>query len=184
MVGMEEYLDVRDLWRAGKSISEIARLTGRDRKTVRRLVREKAPGPRAPRGVSSKLDPFRDYLLLQRLLQDKVSNAAVLFDEIRERGYTGGRSILWEFLHPLRSLLEDRATVRFETPPGKQAQVDWGSFRKARMETGAGVRAHAGLVAGQLSRFQRDPGSAGLPGLPRTCLPSPSRSSWRRSRRR
>ena len=129
MVGMEEYLDVRDLWRAGKTISEIARLTGRYRKTVRRLMQGKAPGPRAPRLVSSKLDPFRDYLL-QRLLHDKVSNAAVLFDEIRARGYTGGRSILWEFLHPLRSMLEDRTTVRFETPPGKQAQADWGTFRK------------------------------------------------------
>jgi integrase len=67
---MEEYLDVRDLWRAGKTLSEIARLTGRDRKTLRRLVRDQAPGPRAPRVVSSKLDPFRDYLL-QRLLQDR-----------------------------------------------------------------------------------------------------------------
>ncbi len=57
---MEEYLDVRDLWRAGKSLSEIARLTGRDRKTLRRVVREGPPGPRAPRLVSSKLDPFRD----------------------------------------------------------------------------------------------------------------------------
>jgi transposase len=126
---MEEYLDVKDLWRAGKTLSEIARVTGRDRKTVRRLVRDQAPGPRAPRVVSSKLDPFRDYLL-QRLLQDKVTNAAVLFDEIRAQGYAGGRSILWEFLHPLRSLLEDRTTVRFETPPGKQAQADWGTFRK------------------------------------------------------
>jgi len=88
LVGMEEYLDVKDLWRAGKSLSEIARLTGRDRKTLRRLVHGGAPAPRTPRLVSSKLDPFRDYLL-QRLLHDKVSNAAVLFDEIRERGYTG-----------------------------------------------------------------------------------------------
>jgi transposase len=126
---MEESLDIQALWRSGKSVSEIARVTGRNRRTIRRLVRQGAPAPRVPRLVSSKLDPFRDYLL-QRLLQDKVGNAAVLFDEIRERGYTGKRSILWEFLHPLRALLEDRATVRFETPPGKQAQVDWGMFRK------------------------------------------------------
>jgi len=33
-------------------------------------------------------------------------------------------------LHPLRALLEDRTTVRFETPPGKQAQADWGTSRK------------------------------------------------------
>jgi len=126
---MEERLDVQALWRAGKTVSEIARTTGRNRRTVRRLIHQGVPQPRTPRLVSSKLDPFREYLL-ERLLEGKVSNAAVLFDEIRERGYTGGRSILWEFLHPLRELLVDRATVRFETPPGRQAQVDWGMFRK------------------------------------------------------
>ena len=126
---MEETLDVQALWRAGKTVSEIARATGRNRRTIRRLIHQGVPQPRTPRLVASKLDPFREYLL-QRLLEGKVSNAAVLFDEIRERGYTGGRSILWEFLHPLRELLADRATVRFETPPGRQAQVDWGMFRK------------------------------------------------------
>ena len=129
LVGMEETLDIQALWRAGKSVSEIARVTGRNRRTIRRLIRQGAPSPRSPRLVSSKLDPFREYLL-QRLLTDHVTNAAVLFDEIRERGYSGGRSILWEFLRPLRELAADRVTVRFETPPGKQAQVDWGTFRK------------------------------------------------------
>lgn len=129
MVGMEETLDIQTLWRAGKSVSEIARTTGRNRRTVRRLIQQGAPMPRAPRLVTSKLDPHREYLL-QRLLHDKVTNAAVLFDEIRERGYTGGRSILWEFLQPLRELAADRVTVRFETPPGKQGQVDWGTLRK------------------------------------------------------
>src|SRR5438270_400827 len=42
----------------------------------------------------------------------------------------GGRSILWEFLRPLRPLVAEKATVRFETPPGRQAQVDWGVFKK------------------------------------------------------
>src|SRR2546427_6812749 len=129
LVGMEETLDVQALWRTGKSVSEIARVTGRNRRTVRRLIHQGAASPRTPRLVSSKLDPFRDYLL-QRLLQDHVTNAAVRFDEIRERGYAGGRSILWEFLHPLRELVADRVTVRFETAPGKQGQVDWGIFRK------------------------------------------------------
>src|SRR5690348_155206 len=93
LVGMEETLDVQALWRAGKSVSEIARVTARNRRTIRRLIHQGTPSPRAGRLVPSKLDSFREYLL-QRLLQDKVTNAAVLFDEIRERGYTGGRSIL------------------------------------------------------------------------------------------
>ncbi len=84
LVGMEETLDVQALWRAGKSVSEIAWLTGRNRRTVRQLIHQGKPSSRAPRLASSKLDPFSEYLL-QRLLQDKVTNAAVLFDEIREQ---------------------------------------------------------------------------------------------------
>ena len=129
VVGMEGYLDIIELWRQGRSISEIARHTGHDRKTVRRLVEHGPPQPRVPRQVSSKLDPFREYLI-KRLIDDKVTNAAVLYDEIRALGYEGGRSILWDFLRPLRSVLEERVTVRFETPPGKQAQADWGDFKK------------------------------------------------------
>jgi transposase len=123
-------LDVREAWRRGKSISAIARETGRDRKTIRRLLREGEPQPRGPRRVVSKLDPFRDYLLERMLGPDKVTNATVLFDEIQELGYEGGLSILWEFVKPLRALVGEMATVRFETPPGRQGQVDWGTFKK------------------------------------------------------
>lgn len=62
MVGREELMDIHELWIRGKSTSEIARLTGRDRKTVRRALRECGPaGPHA-RQVTSKLDPFRNYI--------------------------------------------------------------------------------------------------------------------------
>ena len=37
MVGQREYMDIHDAWVRGKSISEISRPTGRDRKTIRRL---------------------------------------------------------------------------------------------------------------------------------------------------
>jgi len=56
-------------------------------------------------------------------------DAEVLYDEIRELGYRDGRSILKEFMHPFRSLAKEKATVRFETPPGHQGQVDWESSR-------------------------------------------------------
>jgi len=84
MVGQREFMDVHDAWVRGKSISEIARQTGRDRKTVRRLLRKGAQPARKPRQISSKLDPFRDYLLARMVGGDPVSNAEVLYDEIRE----------------------------------------------------------------------------------------------------
>ncbi len=130
MVGQREFMDVHDAWVRGKSISEIARATGRDRKTIRRLLREGTAAPRKPRQISSKLDPFREYLLARMVGEDPVSNAEVLYDEIRELGYQGGRSILKEFMHPFRALAKEKATVRFETSPGRQAHVDWGTFKK------------------------------------------------------
>lgn len=133
MVGREEFMDIHGQWVRGKSISEIARLTGRDRKTIRKVIQEGGPGPRKGREVESKLDPFREYVI-GRVLdpEDPVTNTAVLLDEIRARGYTGGRSILKEFVQPFRPLVKEKTSERFETPPGKQAQVDWGSFRKPR----------------------------------------------------
>src|SRR6266478_2057797 len=93
MVGQREFMDVHDAWIQGKSISEIARQTGHDRKTIRRLLREGAQAGRNPRQISSKLDPFREYLLARMVGEDPVSNAEVLYDEIHELGYRGGRSI-------------------------------------------------------------------------------------------
>lgn len=45
-------------------------------------------------------------------------------------GYSGGRTILKDFMQPFRELVKERTTVRFETRPGQQAQVDWGTFQK------------------------------------------------------
>jgi transposase len=130
MVGKEEFMDIHSAYVQGMSISEIARRVGRDRKTIRHLLRQGGPGPRKPREVSSKLEPYREYLLGRMLGEDPVLNSEVLYDEIRERGYRGGHSILKEFIKPFRGLGQEKTTQRFETPPGKQAQVDWGHFKK------------------------------------------------------
>ena len=53
----------------------------------------------------------------------------MLLEELRQRGYYGGRTILTEFVQPLRSPRQEPATVRFETEPGVQAQVDFGTFK-------------------------------------------------------
>jgi transposase len=50
----------------------------------------------------------------------------VLTRELRERGYDGGYSTVKEYLQPKREAARTTAVRRFETPPGRQAQVDWG----------------------------------------------------------
>lgn len=57
-----------------------------------------------------------------------VFNANRLLHELRELGYTGGVTILKDYLKPYRPPRQPKAVVRFELGPGEQAQVDWGEF--------------------------------------------------------
>ncbi|MGB7729138.1 MAG: IS21 family transposase [Candidatus Acidiferrum sp.] len=118
--------ELTELQRQGMSIQGISKLTGWDRKTVRKyLLQPNAMpeyGPR--RRQASKLDPFKPYL--EERMRAGVWNAQVLLRELRGRNYTGGYTILKNWLHPQRSSARVVAVRRFETPPGKQAQVDWG----------------------------------------------------------
>jgi len=56
--------------------------------------------------------------------------AQVLYQEIKDQGYQGSYWPVRVFVRPFRD--EQRrlaeATIRFETAPGQQAQVDWGSL--------------------------------------------------------
>lgn len=127
MVRGEEALDIRQMFETGFSISEIARRTGRDRNTVRRVIRGEIPKPRRQRAVRpSKLDPYKDYILGR--MAEGVTNAVRICKEIREQGYSGGMTILRKFMHPHRPQRQGRITTRFETPPGHQAQIDTSEF--------------------------------------------------------
>jgi transposase len=122
-----EVKDIQEMKRAGLSVTGISKAIGIDRKTVRKyLDNSKTPTytPRAPR--PRILDPFKPYL--DQRLAAGIWNAAVLLRELRERGYKGGYTILTDYLHPLRQEAHRVAVRRFETPPGKQAQVDWGDL--------------------------------------------------------
>ena len=115
--------EIQKLRREGLAISAISRLTGFDRKTIRKyLCGGGIPryGPRAPR--PSKLDPFKEYL--EERLRDGVWNAVVLLREIKQLGYRGGYTILKEYLQPRRRAAKEVAVRRFETSPGQQAQLD------------------------------------------------------------
>ncbi len=125
MIGNGEFFMINELKEKGMSITQIAEKLGRDRKTIRRWLKEDNP-PTHKRSSKrkSKLDPHKDHI--RRRMEEGCYNAVVLLDEIRSQHYTGGMTILREFMKPLRPVYKEKATVRFETEPGDQAQVDWG----------------------------------------------------------
>jgi transposase len=130
MILQETWVMIKHLQQQGVSIRAIARQLGIDRNTVRRALRREGL-PRYIRTTprASKLDPFKPYLE-RRLVECPELTAVRLFQEIQAQGYPGRCSILRAFLRPLRQ--EHRRlgqlTVRFETAPGEQGQIDWGHF--------------------------------------------------------
>ena len=126
MIRLEEWVDIVSRRAAGQSIKSIARELGVSRNTVRATLRREGP-PRYERPAApSKLDPYRDYLI-DRLTDFPELSAKKLLAEIRAQGYTGGISILKDFTRPYR-VPRKGPVVRFETPPGQQAQCDFGEL--------------------------------------------------------
>jgi transposase len=121
---------ILELHRQGVSVSSIARRVGLDRKTVHKYIERglEPPlyGPRPPR--ASKIAPFSRYLC-ERLAAFPQLTGRRLHRELRDLGYTGGYSILTDFLRDIRPIEPAPFEVRFETPPGRQAQVDFAHFR-------------------------------------------------------
>ncbi|MCB1739994.1 MAG: IS21 family transposase [Gammaproteobacteria bacterium] len=130
MLKLEGLFVIHQLKEQGESIAAIARRTGLDRKTVRKYLRQglEAPvyGPRAPR--PRVIDPFVAYLR-ERLAQCPQLSAMRLLRELRERGYTGGRTAVSDYISSIRPAKPKGFEHRFETPPGHQAQVDFAQFQ-------------------------------------------------------
>ena len=107
----------------GVPVARIARRYGVSRQSVYNVLRGVSE-PKPGQGKPSKLDPFKQYL------RDRVEEfdlpATVLLREIRELGYQGGITILKEFVSDLKQESVRRVIERFETSPGRQAQLDWG----------------------------------------------------------
>jgi transposase len=131
MVQLGELMMILELHRQGLSVTAIARRTGRDPKTVRKYVERgiEAPvyGPRSV-GRPSKLAPFMGFLR-ERLTAFPDLSAARLTREVRELGYAGAYTAVKRFLAAIRPENGPKPyEVRFETPPGLQAQVDFARF--------------------------------------------------------
>jgi transposase len=132
MVGLREIVMIHDLKKQGLSLSAIARKVGCDRKTVKKHLDRglEAPlyGPRQPR--LTLLDPYKAYLR-ERVTSFPGLSGCRLHREVQELGFEGSYSTLKIYLRKIRPPMKAPFERRFETPPGKQAQVDFAEFSVA-----------------------------------------------------
>jgi transposase len=112
------------LLRENVPIAEIARRLGRSRQTIYNWKNAKQ-GNEEKRRRASKLDSFMAYV--ESRLEAYDLPATTLLRELVALGYSGGITILREVVARLKQRHVQRVVDRFETEPGRQAQVDWAS---------------------------------------------------------
>jgi transposase len=129
MLGAELVREMVARRERGEGIKRIARELGIDRKTVKRWLRLRVWQPRQPqRRRERQLDRFAE--LIERRAPEGGFNGVVLYRELKGVGFTGGLLQVQRFVRPYRQQRRwsELATVRFETGPGEQAQVDYGQL--------------------------------------------------------
>jgi transposase len=142
---------ILDLLGAGWSIRRVARETGHRHETIRRYgveagILQSKPGAKphtlaevptgskphtlptevptgSPRSTRSSAEPFRPFIEVEF---GKGRNAkAICYDLVEHHGYDGSYDAVKRLIRTLRKH-EPKVFCRFETPPGQEAQVDYG----------------------------------------------------------
>ena len=136
MPGMPQIDDMRRPWSEGCCISEIARGTGHDGKTVRKLLDEVDFSPEPPAGVvpgPSKPDPYKPTIdsipeADGHVRRKRRHAARKVLAEPRRAGCDGGHTLVQKYVHDRKLEMGGRAPEGFldlEWSPGT-AQADFG----------------------------------------------------------
>jgi transposase/DUF971 family protein len=123
MIDYGTWQQIRKLAADGLSAPRIAAELSLDVKTARKWMARERFGPRKAAVRGSKLDPHKGTI--QRMLDKHPYSARQILRTIRGQGYTGGRSILQEYVARTRPP-KTKAYLKLAFAPGECAQVDWG----------------------------------------------------------
>ena len=136
MHGWETRMLLKYYLERGVSKAALARRFGVSRRTIHEWVETgqldrdlSSGGARyAPRpAMPHKLAPYTG-IIEARLEEFPGLSATRLFDEVRAAGYPGGYSRVRDYVRAVRPREPVEAVVRFETPAGRQGQVDFATF--------------------------------------------------------
>ena len=124
--------NVRDILlsenRFGTWFAETIRASGRVRRANRPDTRLLLTSAKLTSNMSRLAERFQSYLS-DRLEAFPGLSARRLHREIKAMGYEGAYSTLTEYLRLIRPATPRQFERRFETPAGKQAQVDFAEFQ-------------------------------------------------------
>jgi len=142
----DESLDnsVVTLFSRNWAVRRIARELGISRNRVKRILmrhhtrREEgqAPLPK-PQKRASKLDAYKnDIKELLTTFTHPPPTTQRIFELIREKGYTGGITVVKDYVATLRPKRKGEPIFTVETAPGQRAQHDWSEYNITFTKTG------------------------------------------------
>ena len=123
----DNWMEIRNDRLKGMNYTELGKKYHIDPRTAKRYANSShrpeytLTGPK-----QSKLDPYKQQIDLW--LEEAPYSAVRILEKLIEQGFEGKYSIVKEYVRGKKTDLDEKATVRFETMPGQQGQMDWGFF--------------------------------------------------------
>ena len=119
------------------NLAELERRTGITRARLRRYIANGfQPLQHGRVGLKVEDTVLSGYTsVLDNLLRQGITNSSVCLDRLREVGYTGGQTVIKDYISKHRDLVpakrqltspQGNRRVRFKTGPGEAYQMDWG----------------------------------------------------------
>jgi len=147
--------DVEEMLRlkaCGWGLKRIARELGCSHHTVKAYIEAGGVKPFKPPVRAKKLDGLDDWLR-ERFIRHRGNADVVRQELLAEKGIAVSPRTMQRTLQPYRQALkaEALATVRFETPPGRQLQIDFGE----RLVDIAGAKVKAFMFVATLGHSRR-----------------------------
>ena len=118
-------LMIRQKAQSGQSPYAIGKEMNISKNTVKKYI----AGPVSDHGLKgrtrpSKLDSYKPAI--NQMVANGIFNCVVIRERLQEMGYDGGVTIVKDYVQTMRPPRNSPAVRRYETLPGKQAQMDWG----------------------------------------------------------
>lgn len=126
------WMEIRNERKKGLSYTEIARKHHIDPRTAKKYAEsDSKPVYTLTAPKPSKLDPYKH--LIDMWLEEAPYSAVRIHEKLMEQGCDCKYTIVRQYVATRKADLNEKATVRFETVPGLQGQVDWGFFENYKV---------------------------------------------------
>ena len=126
MLDYETYCQIHDhLGRQKLTVAQTARALALSPRTVAKWAAVQQFRPRSGVARVSKLDAFKGQIV--RWLDAHPYSAQQIYQRLREAGYTGGRTIVSDYVQRIRPRRAP-AFLKLDFAAGEAAQVDWGEY--------------------------------------------------------